>query len=112
MARQIHANPDRLLLDFLSSMLNDMIYDPVPVRQMAEKKANENHEFRQFLKHHPKLGSKEVDRLVFGISERVCRLDEVWQLLPGSVAHARWAGWKARNTAGKNACATSAWLSP
>jgi Fe-S-cluster containining protein len=45
--------------------------DPVKLPQMAQARADENFEFRDFLKHHTELNSAEVDRLVFGISERV-----------------------------------------
>ncbi len=48
-----------------------MISNPIQLRQLANEKADENYEFRQFLKHHRELSSAEVDRLVFGISEKV-----------------------------------------
>src|SRR5436190_1783777 len=45
--------------------------DPVKLPQLAEARAAENFEFRQFLKHHPRLRSEQVDGLVFRISEQV-----------------------------------------
>jgi len=44
--------------------------DPSKLPQMAEARTGENFDFRNFLKHHPRLNSAAVDRLVFGISER------------------------------------------
>lgn len=38
---------------------------------MAESKSDENFRFRQFLKHHTRLSSKEVDRLVSEIAGKV-----------------------------------------
>ena len=48
-----------------------MILDPAELRQLAQAQAVENFRFRDFLKHRTRLGSKEVDRLVFAISEKV-----------------------------------------
>jgi len=45
--------------------------DPKQLPEMAESQAEEDFEFRDFLKHHPKLNSNRVDQLVFGISARV-----------------------------------------
>jgi Fe-S-cluster containining protein len=51
-----------------------MIYNPAEWPQKAKEKAQENFELRQFLKHQCQLDSKEIDRLVFGISERVWKV--------------------------------------
>jgi Fe-S-cluster containining protein len=48
-----------------------MAIDPGQLKQIAESKADENYDFRQFLKHHPKLRAKQIDQLVFGISAEV-----------------------------------------
>jgi Fe-S-cluster containining protein len=45
--------------------------DPLKLPELAEERAEENFEFRQFLKHHPKLRSEQVDSLVFRISDQV-----------------------------------------
>ena len=45
--------------------------DPFKLPQLAQDRAEENFEFRRFLKNHPGLDSEQVDNLVFGISERV-----------------------------------------
>lgn len=52
-----------------------MILDPVKLRQLAKARADENFEFRQFLKNVTDLSSDEVDRLVFRISA------EVWKTI-------------------------------
>ena len=52
-------------------MSRHMTPDPVNLRQMAEAGADGNFKFRDFLKHRTNLSSKEVDQLVFEISERV-----------------------------------------
>jgi uncharacterized protein len=48
-----------------------MTPDIVKLRQMAEARRNGNFRFRQFLKHHTRLSSDEVDSLVSEIAERV-----------------------------------------
>jgi Fe-S-cluster containining protein len=45
--------------------------DPKRLPALAERQAEQDFEFRDFLKWHPKLSSKQVDHLVFGISEKV-----------------------------------------
>jgi hypothetical protein len=45
--------------------------DPLKLPQLAEERAEENFEFRQFLKNHPRLGSEQIDNLVFSLSARV-----------------------------------------
>ncbi len=51
------------------------MHSPDQLKQLAEENAQEDYEFRQFLKHHRKLRSEKVDRLVVGISE------EVWKTI-------------------------------
>jgi uncharacterized protein len=46
---------------------------PAQLRQMARASADEDYRFRAFLKHHPRLSSKEIDRVVHEITERVWR---------------------------------------
>jgi uncharacterized protein len=52
-------------------MSQHMTPDPVKLRQMAEAKLDENFTFRDFLKHHTRLSSEELDEVVFEIAERV-----------------------------------------
>ena len=50
-----------------------MTPDPAQLRQMARPSADDDYWFRAFLKHHPSLSSKEIDRVVHEITERVWR---------------------------------------
>lgn len=48
-----------------------MTPDLANLKRMAEAGADANYRFRDFLKHRTRLSSREVDRLVFEIAERV-----------------------------------------
>src|SRR6266498_2523848 len=44
--------------------------DPAQLPQMVEARWDENYEFRQFLKHHPNLSSKDLDKIVFELEAK------------------------------------------
>ena len=48
-----------------------MAFDLVQIRKQAERKEDENWDFRQFLKTECNLGSDEIDRRVFATTRRV-----------------------------------------
>lgn len=47
------------------------MHSPDQLKHFAKHSADENFEFRQFLKHQSEFGSAEIDALVFRISEQV-----------------------------------------
>jgi Fe-S-cluster containining protein len=48
-----------------------MITDPVKLKAAAEARVNENYQFRQFIKHHPRLSSEQVDGIVHKLEQKV-----------------------------------------